>query len=75
MVDCDEEDFNRGYPSHDYAHESVSLTCRYDFTTLKELEMESEITEAQKPMKAKRASHTIRGWRGGSVRTSERKLY
>lgn len=43
--------------------------------TLRELDTESEITEAQKPMKARRASHTIRGCLGGSSMFSDRKLY
>ena len=44
-------------------------------TTLRELEMESDTMDAQNPMKASRASHTMRGCLGGSVRTSDRKLY
>lgn len=43
--------------------------------TLKELETLSDMTEAQKPMNARRASHTIRGCFGGSSMFSDRKLY
>lgn len=53
----------------------VSFTWRYVLTTLREFETESDITDAQNPMKARRASHTMRGCFGGSARTSERKLY
>lgn len=53
----------------------VSLTCRYVLTTRSELETESDTMDAQKPMKARRASHTMRGCFGGSSSFSERKLY
>lgn len=53
----------------------VSLTWRYVLTTLRELDTESDTMEAQKPMKARRASQTIRGCFGGSARAPERKLY
>lgn len=43
--------------------------------TLRELETLSDMMEAQKPMKARRASHTIRGCLGGSSMFSDRKLY
>lgn len=43
--------------------------------TLSELETESDTTEAQKPMRARRASQTMSGCLGGSARASVRKLY
>jgi hypothetical protein len=39
---------------------------------LSEFETESETTDATKPMKARRASHTINGCFGGSSMTAER---
>ena len=53
----------------------VSLTWRYVFTTLRELEMESETRDAMNPMKARRSSHTNSGCFGGSAMASDRKLY
>ena len=44
-------------------------------TTLRELEIESEATDATNPMKARRSSHTIMGCFGGSGMFSDRKLY
>ncbi len=45
----------------------VRLTWRYVFTTRRELETVSEITEAQKPMKACRKSFSANVVGGGSV--------
>lgn len=53
----------------------VSLTCRYVLITRSEFETESDTIDAQKPMKARRASQTIRGCFGGSAMFSVRKLY
>lgn len=44
-------------------------------TTLNELEMVSEITEAQKPINANRNNHQMMGCLDGSFRISDRKLY
>lgn len=43
--------------------------------TLSEFETESDTIEAQKPMKARRASQTMSGCLGGSSMASVRKLY
>lgn len=43
--------------------------------TLRELETESEMMEAMKPMNASRRSQIPRGCFGGSAMASERKLY
>lgn len=53
----------------------MSFTWRYVLTTRNEFETESDTTDAQKPIRARRASHTIKGCFGGSAMCSERKLY
>lgn len=53
----------------------VSFTWRYVLITLSEFETVSDTTEAQNPMRARRASQTTSGCFGGSAMASERKLY
>jgi hypothetical protein len=53
----------------------VSLTWRYVLTTRRELETESDATDAQKPMKASRESQTNRAPSDGSGIASLRPLY
>jgi hypothetical protein len=53
----------------------VSFTWRYVLTTRKELDTVSDITEATKPIKASRPSHSSRFAFDGSSKTSLKKLY
>lgn len=53
----------------------VECTCRYVFTTRNELEIVSDATDAQNPIKAARSNQATISLRGGSLIVSDRKLY